>query len=274
MLKTEAFCERVVQYIKANFRAYLPGLESAESIREIPKIADIGFSRPPDPKSVDYEEQLRKRELDVARSCQIHVCDRNRCLKLGKDGRYYCKRRAPFELAAEDFIEENGAWGPKRLYGYVNNWIPGVLVNCGCNDDGKFLTNGRDANNITHYVTEYTTKPQGKNYNESAVIAKALAYDSEHPNKEYEDSIQNAGRLLLFRVMSALNREQEIAAPLVISYLMGWGDHYTSHTYTAIYWDAFQQALCRAFPELRYWRRAPHAVVPLKMYPDTRLCTF
>ncbi|KAJ3970273.1 hypothetical protein EV361DRAFT_777132, partial [Lentinula raphanica] len=181
---------------------------------------------------------------------QIHVCDYDRCLKLGHDGQYYCKRRAPFELAPEDFIEESGKWGPKRLYGYVNNWVPPISVNLSCNNDGKFLTNGRDANNITRYVTGYTAKAQGQSYNESAVIAEGYAYHQEHPRSQYGDTIEHAGKLLLFRVLTALNREQEIAAPLVISYLMGWSDHTCSHTYTAIYWDAFRRALNRANPEL------------------------
>ena len=29
---------------------------------------------------------------------------------------------------------------------------------------------------------------------------------------------------MLFRIMNAVNREQELATPMVIAYLMGWGD--------------------------------------------------
>ncbi|KAJ3964158.1 hypothetical protein EV361DRAFT_812518 [Lentinula raphanica] len=245
----------MLRYIKANFRAYLPGFESAESVSRIPKPKEIGYSRPPDPQSPTYDLDLTQREKDVARACQIHVCSTNRCLKLGKGGRVYCKRRAPFELAADDFVNENGKWGPKRLYAFVNNWVPAISVTICCNNDGKFLANGRDANDVTCYVTGYTAKPQGQNYNESAVIATAYAYHIQHSSKEYEETIQNTGKLLLFRIISALNREQEIAAPMVMSYLMGWGDHQCSHTYTAIYWDAFQLALYRTYPELVFFNR-------------------
>ncbi|KAJ3844232.1 hypothetical protein F5878DRAFT_602469 [Lentinula raphanica] len=92
------------------------------------------------------------------------------------------------------------------------------------------------------------TKAQGKNYNESAVIASAYAYHEDHPSTTYGNSIRDTGKLLLFRVVTALNREQEIAAPLVMSYLMGWGDSRCSHTYTAIYWESVQQEITRAFP--------------------------
>ena len=43
----------------------------------------------------------------------------------------------------------------------------------------------------------------------------------------------------VIRVMQAVLCKQEIAAPLVISYLMGWGDVYRSHHYTPVYWSTF-----------------------------------
>lgn len=36
---------------------------------------------------------------------------------------------------------------------------------------------------------------------------------------------------------------------MVISYLMGWGDVYRSHTYSPIYWGSFLNALYTNFPE-------------------------
>jgi len=31
---------------------------------------------------------------------------------------------------------------------------------------------------------------------------------------------------MLFRLVNTVNHEQELAAPMVMSYLMGWGDTY------------------------------------------------
>jgi len=50
--------------------------------------------------------------------------------------------------------------------------------------------------------------------------------------------------------MQTINREQELAAPMVMSYLMGWGDTYRSHHYTPIYWSSFVSSLLKVFPEL------------------------
>ena len=75
-----------------------------------------------------------------------------------------------------DEIEEDGRWRQKRLYEFVNGYIPGILVNARCNNDGKLLTNGRDTLNILMYTTLYLAKKQGISYNVTAVMAKGYAY--------------------------------------------------------------------------------------------------
>jgi len=78
--------------------------------------------------------------------------------------------------------------------------------------------------NITYYITSYQTKKQGRNYNISAVLAKGYAYHVKQTT--YLESLRNQHRLLLFWLMQTINREQELAVPMVMSYLMGWGDTY------------------------------------------------
>ena len=156
-------------------------------------------------------------------------------------------------LSDVDQIDENGEWRQKRLYPYVNGYIPGILVNVRCNNDGKLLTNGRDTLNVTMYTTLYALKKQGRNYNISAVMAKGYAYHLDHlqsPGNLYVDDLCDVQRLLLFRLVHAMNREQELAAPMVISYLMGWGDTYQSHHYTPIYCSSFIAALMKAYPSI------------------------
>jgi hypothetical protein len=82
----------------------------------------------------------------------------------------------------------------------------------------------------------------------SAILAKGYAYHSKCST--YTDSIHDQQRLLLFHLVHCINREQELAAPMVMSYLMGWGDTYCSHHYTPIYWSSFVSSLLEAFPEL------------------------
>jgi hypothetical protein len=249
LLKDVDFRQRVKTFIKSNLRAYLPGLESAESIKGIPNEVEVAYSRPPKPGSPDYDRKLIDLEQRVARSKNHHTCDIHRCLIHNKKGGLSCKRRAPFEKASDDFIHESGHWGPKRLYEFMNGWVPALTVNIRSNNDGKLLTNSRETINTSFYITGYQTKKQGRNFNMSAILAKGFAYHNQRSS--YLESIHDQNRLLLFRLVHTINREQELAAPMVMSYLMGWGDTYRSHQYTTIYWSSFVSALFRSYPSLR-----------------------
>ena len=249
LLKTEEFRARVAAFIRANIRAYAPGFEDGESVKNLARNNEVSYSRPPAPGSPDYNTKMAASEILIARMEQVHTCKPRRCLVF-KKGQLVCKRRAPFQLADDDFVTETGVCGPKRLYGYVNGWSPHVLLNARCNNDIKLLTNGGDTKNITFYVTSYAAKKQGKNHNMSAIMAQGFAYHLDNPKAAYVDDLRDQHRLLLFRLVHTINREQELAAPMVISYLMGWGDVFRSHTYTPIYWSSVAGALCKAFPDL------------------------
>jgi hypothetical protein len=239
LLKTQEFRSKVTAYIAANIRAYLPGFESAASVKVLPRESEIAYNRPPHPYSGTYEAELLEFERRVARLEQLHTCRLRRCLVFDKKGQLRCKRRAPFQCSADAFVDENGSWCPKRLYAYMNGWNPSVLINARCNNDLKILTNGGDARNITFYVTSYATKKQAKTHSLSAIMAKGYNYHLNHPNRDYLDHIRDNQRLLFFQLVHAISREQELSGPLVISYLMGWGDVQRSHTYSPIHWSFF-----------------------------------
>ena len=248
LLKGEEFRERVKTFIRANVRACAEGLETDEAVKNMPNEADIAYSRPPHPDSEDYENQIKLYEVRLARAKQVHTCELRRCIVYNSKGQPKCKRRAPFEYAEEEYIDEAGNWAPKRLYPYLNNWNPATLIHCRCNNDVKIISNGRETCNIGEYIFSYTGKKQGKNHNVSALMAKGYAFHGQR--RETTDSLRDEQRLLIFRLVHTINREQELAAPMVMSYLMGWGDIYRSHHYTAIFWSSFTGAILREFPDL------------------------
>lgn len=251
LLKSEEFREHIREFIRQNCRAYVPGLESKDAVRNTPNKVDIAYSRPPNPHHgtlMEYEKSCENFELQVARAKQVHSCELRRCLKVDSRGCLVCKRRAPFEVAQEPYVLENGNWCPKRLYEFMNGWNPSISVCLRCNNDSKVLLNGPETINISYYVTGYSHKNQQKSHNISAVVAKTQAYDVEHTT--YTDSLQDQQRLLLFRIINAINSEQELAAPMVISFLMGWGDLYQSHYYQSVYWSSFVSVLMKAHPDL------------------------
>jgi hypothetical protein len=254
LLQQDSFRQKVVLFLKANIRSHLPGMVCKEDIERMPNNVEVAWTRPPNPAMEDEEYQVKVRQLEhaVVRAKQIHTCTHRRCLVADKYGRYYCKRNAPFELSAEDAVETDGRWHSKRSYGFLNGWMPALSVNVRCNNDAKLLTNGGDTRNVSFYVTSYQTKKQGKNYNLSAVMAKGYTNHVERmKNADYLQSLRDQQRLLLFRIMHAINREQELSAPMVMSYLMGWGDTFRSHHYSPVYWSTFTRALLSVCPSLR-----------------------
>lgn len=164
-------------------------------------------------------------------------------------GRWICKRKAPFPLSDETVVNEDGSWRVIRVNPYLNYWCPDISVAGRFNHDLKLLTNGRETKSTVFYVTIYAAKKQGRSYNLSALLAEHLKYHFEY-SAEVDDWRERNHKLLL-RCVLGLNREAEMAGPLVICHLMGWGETFTSHHYVPIYWSSVEGLMKRTFPELR-----------------------
>lgn len=80
LLRAETFRARVRDFIQENIRAYLPGLETAETIKSIPNDVEVAYSRLPKPNAADYEKEVANMELRVARAKNLHTCELRRCL--------------------------------------------------------------------------------------------------------------------------------------------------------------------------------------------------
>lgn len=251
-LATPEFRQKITEYIKANIRAHIDGL-TKETMKQMPRDKELPFSRPPDPTKLTDEEYINEvasRERMAVRSAQLHTCKTSTCLVLDrKTGKHRCKRRAPFPLADNDWVDIHGNWGPKRTEPYLNAWLPDIILAAACNCDAKILTNGRETKDIAWYSTCYQTKKQQKTHNMSALLAQGVAYHVHNQNLASE--LRDRNRLLLFRCFQALNREAEFSGPQVMMYLMGWGDTFRSHKYIPIYWSSVTSRILREFPQLR-----------------------
>ncbi|RDB21373.1 hypothetical protein Hypma_011904 [Hypsizygus marmoreus] len=247
-LQLDTFRDRIRAFIGANVRADLDGANTA-SVNAIPKVKNVSYSRPVDPRQPNYEANLKAKERSTARSVQLHKCEGGgRCLK-PVGGRWVCKRRAPFPLAAEDWVNSEGEWGPKRTAAYLNNWNPTLLNLLHANHDIKLIMYSGETKNLSWYITNYATKKQMPSFNTSALLAKRLAF--HYLQEKRTADILAMNKRLIQRCANTLSRNQELSAPEVISLLMGWGDRYESHFYTPIYWDNAVFALKTQFPELR-----------------------
>lgn len=215
-------------------------------IAAAPKPAAVSYSRPDNPQSTD-EEQLAATEKELALGVQVHSCSTARCIKIVK-GQPVCKRRAPFATSEDDWVSETGKWGCRRVAPYVNNYNPALLVTTRANHNLKLILNGILTVLLAFYITCYATKKQAKSSNTSALLASTLAI--KQPGDKRQRDLNKINKRLIQRCANSLTRNREFSAPEIISYLMGWGDTYESHTFATIYWDTITSTLRTQFPDL------------------------
>ncbi|KAJ7475396.1 hypothetical protein B0H11DRAFT_1917799 [Mycena galericulata] len=246
-LQAETFREKIIAFIKQTVRADIHGLD-AETILSTKKKSSIAYSRPEDPREPNYSIRRREAEANIARAVQVHDCKPWTCL-VTKGGRSVCKRRAPFPLAADDWVLPSGEWGPRRLCGRLNSWNPALLQIIRANQDIKLMTNGYETKDIAFYITLYIAKKQIQCSNASALLAKSLAFQRKLSARSKD--ARDVNRRMITQCANTLSRQQELSGPEVVSYLMGWGDRYISHHFVPIYWDEITGALKRTFPQLQ-----------------------
>ncbi|RDB23672.1 hypothetical protein Hypma_009540 [Hypsizygus marmoreus] len=246
-LADESFREKMRNFIKQNIRADINNANELD-LKAMPVIPEVSYSRPIDPRTPNFDELNSQREHQLARTVQVHTCKLGRCQKV-VGSHLVCKHRAPFPLSSDDWVSEEGEWGPKRLSGSVNNFCPPLLDILRSNHDIKLIISSGLAKKLAWYLYRYAAKKQLESFNASALLARDFAYQLEL-NKKTND-ILDTNKRLIQRCANTLSRHHEFSAPEVSSYIMGWGDRYESHYYVTIYWDSAVVALKRHFPELR-----------------------
>ena len=239
------FREKVKQYIKATIRADLDGKGTAE-VLAMPKVANVSYSRPLDPRKSDAQD-AKQNEQVIARATQYHQCSYANCLKTVR-GRTVCKRRAPFPLAPDDWVDGVGGWGPRRLCAFLNNWNPPLLTTLRANHDAKLIMSGGETNTLTWYITNYASKKQQRSSNVSALLAKRVAFHTVEERRRTD--LTDINKRLIQRCANTLTRDREFSSQEIVSYLMAWGDRFLSHHYVGISADAIIRALKKNFPGL------------------------
>ena len=139
-----------------------------------------------------------------------------------------------------------GEMNYQHIDGLINNFNLTVIEAVRCNIDLKFIGSGGSAKAILFYITDYIAKNQLKGY-----IAYALL---EHGVQKIEmlDSCSNdikiQGKQLLQKCAHALISQQELSSQQVMSYLLDYEDHFTSHSFKPLYWTAFENYVNKQIP--------------------------
>ncbi|KAF7371468.1 ATP-dependent DNA helicase [Mycena venus] len=105
--------------------------------------------------------------------------------------------------------------------------------------DIKFIGSGPAAKAILYYITDYITKTQLQAHVAYAALELAVGRLGEYdPNV---DDYTVRARRLLQKCAHAMIAKQELSAQQVVSYLMGYEDHFTSHKFNSLYWTGFEK---------------------------------
>jgi hypothetical protein len=96
----------------------------------------------------------------------------------------------------------------------------------------------------------YIAKKQNQASNASALLAKSAAFQRKPTISPDQEHGKDLNKKMIQQCANTLSRHQELSGPEVVSYLMGWGDRFISHTFVPIYWDEVAGALRREFPGL------------------------
>ncbi|KAF8598561.1 hypothetical protein BDV93DRAFT_534310 [Ceratobasidium sp. AG-I] len=211
-----------------DFRAKLA---NPVKVVENPPDAQVAYSRCPDPQLPIAELllELKKLEVKVVRTKQIHKCVERKCLRYDKHGK-------------QDSVDSDGTYRTKRSLAFLNGYCPALAETMKCNQDIKVLLHGCETKHLIFYLTKYMAKPEGRTHNVLSLLI------DEDPTVK---SLIERQHDLILQAVNVLNREQEVPAPLVATYLMGWGDVYRSHQYAIIYWGSFASHINRMYPDLR-----------------------
>ncbi|KAI9059356.1 hypothetical protein FKP32DRAFT_1535542, partial [Trametes sanguinea] len=136
---------------------------------------------------------------------------------------------------------ESGAVLLRRLHPRIASYDDVVVFMMKCNMDIKSIGSGEAAKALLYYITDYITKPSLPAH----IGLSALSYAIQKTNDKHPQGLDNAApgqsRGALTMTVNRMMSRQEISHQQVMSYLVGGGDAYTSHTYRVLHWGSFDR---------------------------------
>ena len=109
--------------------------------------------------------------------------------------------------------------------------------------DIKFIWTGSDAKALVYYITDYVTKSSLAFYDMFALAQQGIKSIEQHRLTESVDSATEKSRRLVLRCYNMIASHQEVSGVQVASYLMNYGDHYTTHTFRNLFLISIEQYL-------------------------------
>ena len=133
----------------------------------------------------------------------------------------------------------------RRLHPKIANYTDVVVFLMKCNMDIKFIGSGEASKALLYYVTDYITKSTLSLHAGIAALLHAIRKVTER-NIENTRTRTQVGPTATSAMITAVNSmmgRHEISQPQVMSYLIGGGDHYTSHKFRPSNWGSIVRGI-------------------------------
>ncbi|CAM4822210.1 unnamed protein product [Rotaria magnacalcarata] len=210
-IQNEDFRQKLVQYLEDIIKEDLDQFRNATE--QVEKEVAPACLPTPNPSHVDFRR--------IVETSNIHKHSAT-CYKYSKekpDGLKSCRMRMPRVLVKNSSIDTfTGQITMRRSHPWINNFNEWLISACRSNMDIKFIWTGNDAKALVYYITDYVTKSSLAFYDMFALAQNVLNPSSSNN-----------------RCYNMIASHQEVSGVQVASYLMNYGDHYTTHTFKNLF---------------------------------------
>ncbi|KZV60549.1 hypothetical protein PENSPDRAFT_548781, partial [Peniophora sp. CONT] len=248
------FAGRLTRWLEATIKCELPGMTEAitrpaseveqpakESGCVDPRsAADVpidSFMADEDGSQL-FEENYMDQITELAVRCNWHrhtdTCFKHLKGTQPRDDAHCRMRMTGAVQAVTDIDAATGTVRLRRLHPWVNNYNELILFLTKCNMDIKHIPSGESAKALVYYITDYITKGQLPTHVGLEALCAAIRKTSD--NLRYDDDPTKFRRSLLTRIMNGIMGKMELSHQQVMAFVVGGGDHYTSHTFRSLNW--------------------------------------
>jgi hypothetical protein len=208
----------------------------------------------PNPSSSNFISRFRAYVVQLVEWCNTHRHS-DTCYKYcnGACGdKKICRMRMPRKLVPISTIDpDTGHISMRRSDPWINNFNEYLIAACRSNMDIKFIWTGNDAKALVYYITDYVTKMSLSFHDTFSLVQKSITSLQNTSNQLDKENVIEKSRKLVLRCYNTLASQQELSGVQVASYLMNWGDHYTTHKFQGLFLIQTERFLQTELNEMR-----------------------
>ena len=133
----------------------------------------------------------------------------------------------------------------KRAHPMINNFNPYIISACRSNMDIKYIFSGKDAKALVYYITDYVTKSNLSFYDTFSLVYKGMNTFERYNTNAFAatESPEERTRRMVLRCYNSIATKQQLPGVMIASYLLGFGDKYSTHTFANIFLIGFERFL-------------------------------